>query len=175
MRVYLPLTLPALARLHQARVAGPAPLTAYAVTPGLREWALAESEEEWEYAALGRAAEASLRLLAADSQAPRLRVVLAADVPASEAALTPGDAVEPGTLGQVRLTATVPLAKAAAIHLDGADARSDVADAVSALPAADRGDPQGRHTVDSAAHHELLWYGLQELDGLLASLRGDLG
>lgn len=90
MRVYVPLTLPGLAEAHEAGELGPAPLRAYAVTPGLREWYVSDDLEELEYAALGRAAAASLRMLAADAGAPRKRVVVAVDVEDKAAAATPG-------------------------------------------------------------------------------------
>ncbi|MYS71992.1 hypothetical protein GTY88_16405, partial [Streptomyces sp. SID5926] len=66
MRVYVPLTLSGLAEAHRAGELGTGPLVAYAVTPALREWYLSDDIEELEYAALNRAALASLRLLAAD-------------------------------------------------------------------------------------------------------------
>lgn len=66
MRVYVPLTLPGLAEAHKTGELGSGPLVAYAVTPALREWYLSDDIEELEYAALSRAALASLRLLAAD-------------------------------------------------------------------------------------------------------------
>ncbi|MET8772674.1 hypothetical protein ABZV94_38345, partial [Streptomyces sp. NPDC004658] len=75
MRVYVPLTLPALAEAYKTGELGTGPFVAYAVTPALREWYLSEDIEELEYAALGRAALASLRLLAADPGAVRRRVV----------------------------------------------------------------------------------------------------
>ncbi|WP_428837947.1 DUF6912 family protein, partial [Streptomyces thermocarboxydus] len=80
MRVYVPLTLPGLAEAHRTGQLGDGPFTAYAVTPALREWYVSDDLEELEYAALGRAALASLRLLAADPAAPRRRVVVAVDV-----------------------------------------------------------------------------------------------
>jgi len=81
MRVYLPATLPGLAGLLRKAEIGPAPLRAFSVTPALREWYASGDEEELEYVALMHAARASLRLLAADPDAPRRRVVLAADLP----------------------------------------------------------------------------------------------
>lgn len=95
MRVYVPLTLPGLAEAHQAGELGPAPLRAYAVTPGLREWYVSDDLEELEYAALGRAAAASLRMLAEDGAAPRKRVVVAVDVDDKAAAATPGSTRPP--------------------------------------------------------------------------------
>ncbi|MDT0343035.1 DUF6912 family protein [Streptomyces litchfieldiae] len=167
MRVYVPLTLSWLARLHKAGEAGPAPLTAYAVTPALREWYLSGNEEELEYAALSRAAQASLRLLAMDPTAARRRVVVAADVPDRTAVADPDRALDAEALGEVRLTEPVPLAKIAAVHVDAPDAAADIAVAADAVGAADLGDDDARFTVDGAADHELLWYAVQEIDGLV--------
>jgi len=52
-----------------------APLTAFAVTPMLREWYADDDSDELEYAATREAARASLRLLDADPSARRRRVV----------------------------------------------------------------------------------------------------
>src|SRR4051794_11071275 len=85
MRVYLPCTLPALARVVAAGELGPAPLTGYAVTPALVEWYVSGDTEELEYVALTEAARASLRMLAADRadgvEVAARRVVVAAEVP----------------------------------------------------------------------------------------------
>ncbi|MFD9411020.1 DUF6912 family protein [Streptomyces sp. NPDC059989] len=168
MRVYVPLTLPGLAEAHQAGELGPAPLRAYAVTPGLREWYVSDDIEELEYAALGRAAAASLRLIAADAGAPRRRVVVALDVDDKAATATPG--LDEATLGQVGLAETVRLAVAAAVHVDADDAESDVAAAVAAVDAADGGDDDAQFVVDGAEDHELLWFGVQEIPGLIPGL-----
>ncbi|WP_374774251.1 hypothetical protein OG756_15890 [Streptomyces sp. NBC_01310] len=165
MRVYVPLTLPGLAEVHTAGELGPAPLRAYAVTPGLREWYVSDDIEELEYAALNRAAAASLRLLAADAAAPRRRVVVALDVDDKAATATPG--VDEATLGQVSLGAAVRLSVAAAVHVDADDADEDVDAAVRALDAADGGDADAQFVVDGAEDHELLWFGVQEIPGLL--------
>ncbi|MCX5199666.1 hypothetical protein OOK31_38305 [Streptomyces sp. NBC_00249] len=165
MRVYVPLTLPGLAEAHKAGELGPAPLRAYAVTPGLREWYVSDDLEELEYAALSRAAEASLRLLAADAGAARRRVVVAVDVDDKAATAVP--AVDEATLGQVTLAAAVRLTVAAAVHADADDAGEDVAAAAAAIGAADAGDDDARATVDGAEDHELLWFGVQEIPGLL--------
>ncbi|MFG2622261.1 DUF6912 family protein [Streptomyces sp. NPDC048507] len=165
MRVYVPLTLPGLAEAHTAGELGPAPLRAYAVTPGLREWYVSDDVEELEYAALGRAAAASLRLLAADADAPRRRVVVALDVDDKAATALPGD--DEAALGLVALAAAVRLAVAAAVHVDADDAEQDVAAAAAALEAADAGDDGARSTADGAEDHELLWFGVQEIPGLL--------
>ncbi|MER5732377.1 hypothetical protein ABT084_29270 [Streptomyces sp. NPDC002138] len=165
MRVYVPLTLPGLAEAHKAGELGPAPLRAYAVTPGLREWYVSDDIEELEYAALNRAAIASLRLIAEDSAAPRKRVVVALDVDDKAAAAIPG--VDEATLGQVSLAATVRLAVAAAVHVDAEDAEADVRAAAAAVAAADAGDDDAQFTVDGAEDHDLLWFGVQEIPGLL--------
>lgn len=166
MRVYVPLTLPGLAEVHKAGELGPAPLAAYAVTPALREWYVSDDLEELEYAALGRAAQGSLRLLAADPGAPRRRVVVAVDV--ADGAVT---AVDQGPdragFGEVRLGAPVLLRKAAAVHVDSDDAEEDVAAAAAALDAADGGDDDARFTVDGADDHELMWFGVQEIPNLV--------
>ncbi|WP_052848395.1 DUF6912 family protein [Streptomyces avicenniae] len=167
MRVYVPLTTTGLARVLDTGEAGPAPLAAYAVTPALREWYATGDEEELEYAALGRAAQASLRLLAAEPDVPRRRVVVAADVDDGAVEPAPGrpaDAAEPGL---VRLGAPVPLRLLAAVHSDDEDAAADVARAADAVEAADAGDEDARSAVDGAADHELLWYGVQEIDRIV--------
>ncbi|MEE1937834.1 hypothetical protein V1L54_00090 [Streptomyces sp. TRM 70361] len=170
MRVYVPLTPAGLADAHRRGELGPGPLTAYAVTPGLREWYLSDDLEELEYAALGRAAQASLRLLAVDPAAPRRRVVVAVDVPDREAVADPDRGLDPSAVGEVRIGRSVPLAKAAAVHADGADAEAAVAAAAAALGAADQGDEDARFTVDGADDHELLWYATQEIENVLAEL-----
>ncbi|MFE3555393.1 DUF6912 family protein [Streptomyces sp. NPDC059193] len=165
MRVYVPLTLPGLAEAHKAGELGPGPLRAYAVTPGLREWYVSDDIEELEYAALSRAAAASLRLIAADPAAPARRVVVALDVADKAATATPG--VDEATLGQVSLADAVRLSVAAAVHVDADDAEEDVTAAARAVEAADGGDGDAQFTVDGAEDHELLWFGVQEIPGLL--------
>lgn len=167
MRVYVPLTLPALAAVHRSGELGPGPLDAYAVTPGLREWYGSDDLEELEYAALNRAAQASLRLLATDPEAPRQRIVLALDVPEGGVTADPDRSLDPTSVGEVRLAGPVPLSKAAAVHVDAEDARGDVSAAADALGAADRGDEDARFTVDGAEDHELLWFATQEIEMLL--------
>ncbi|MEU5363204.1 hypothetical protein ABZ354_06840 [Streptomyces sp. NPDC005925] len=167
MRVYVPLTLPGLAEAHKTGELGAGELTAYAVTPGLREWYLSDNLEELEYAALNRAALASLRLLAADPAAPRRRVVVAVDVPDGAASADPDRALDPAALGEVRVAGPVPPAAVAAVHADGDDAEADVAAAVRALPTADGGDGDAQFVVDGAEDHELLWFAAQEIPGLV--------
>jgi len=166
MRVYLPATLPALAGVLRAAEIGPAPVLAYTVTPALREWYASADLEELEYAALMHAARASLRLLRADPEAPRRRVVLAADVPDEQAGRGGGfdGGFDEPTL--VLLSAPVPLARVAAGHVDDLAAMADVGAAVQALAAADAGDDDAQFLVDGAEGHELLWYATQELGDL---------
>lgn len=167
MRVYVPLTLPGLAEAHKTGQLGPAPLDAYAVTPALREWYLSDDVEELEYAALGRAAAASLRLLAADPAAARRRVVVALDVADGAAVADPDRGLDQAAIGEVRLAAPVRLAKAAAVHVDSGDAEADVTAAAAALGAADQGDDDAQFTVDGAEDHELMWFGIQEIPNLI--------
>ncbi|MEU3254898.1 hypothetical protein [Streptomyces sp. NPDC006997] len=167
MRVYVPLTLPGLAEAHKTGELGTGPFTAYAVTPALREWYLSDDVEELEYAALTRAALASLRLLAADPGAPRRRVVVAVDVADGAATADPRPGPDPAALGEVRVAGGVALAKAAAVHVDAEDAAADVAAAADALEAADGGDDGAQSTVDGADDHELLWYATQEIVNLV--------
>ncbi|MFI6596165.1 DUF6912 family protein [Nonomuraea sp. NPDC050536] len=165
MRVYLPCTLPALARAVEKGELGPAPLTGFAVTPALTEWYASGDTEELEYVALTEAARASLRMLAADKAdgveiAPR-RVVVAAEVP---------DVVVGADLAEkarVRLPDAVPIAKVAAVHIDDLSAAPDISAAIEALPASDAGDDDARFTVDGAEAHELMWYATQEIPDLL--------
>ncbi|WP_406148476.1 DUF6912 family protein [Streptomyces sp. NBC_01012] len=168
MRVYVPLTLSGLATAHRAGEVGPGPQTAYAVTPGLREWYVSDDIEELEYAALNRAASASLRLIAGRPQEARRRVVVALDVPDGAAVADPDLALDASSLGEVRIADAVALSKAAAVHVDADDAEKDVAAAAAALGAADLGDDDARFTVDGAEDHELLWFGIQEIPGLIA-------
>ncbi len=167
MRVYVPLTLAGLAQAYKAGELGPGPLTAYAVTPALREWYVSDDIEELEYAALNRAAAASLRLLAGDLAAVPRRVVVAVDVPDTDASVDPDRGLDPGVLGEVRLAKPVSMTKAAAVHVDADDAVADVAAAAGALGAADQGDDDAQFTVDGAEDHELLWFATQEIPNLI--------
>jgi hypothetical protein len=171
MRVYLPSTLPALARALAGGEIGPVPVRAYAVTPALREWYAEGDLEELEYAALTAAARASLRLIAdaADAvEAPPRRVVLVAEVPDDVVTKQPGDGdLDAGAdRAMVWLLAPVPLAKVVSGHVDDLAAADDVRIAVAALPAADAGDEDAQFSVGAAEGHELMWYATQELPQL---------
>ncbi len=160
MRVFLPSTLPGLAKALQAGQVGPGP--GFAVTAALREAYASGDAEELEYAALTEAARASLRLLAEDHAAPPRRVVLAAEIPV--------DQVRPATTdsepARVVLAEAVPLTRLAAAHVDEPDAADDVRTAARALDAADAGDEDAQFAVDGAEGHELGWYATQELSYL---------
>ncbi|MFJ2263190.1 DUF6912 family protein [Streptomyces sp. NPDC087844] len=167
MRVYVPVTLSGLAEAYKTGELGSGPFVAYAVTPALREWYLSDDIEELEYAALNRAALASLRLVALDPDAPRRRVVVAVDVPDGAAVADPGPGADPASLGELTVAAAVALARAAAVHVDSDDAEAEVAAAADALGAADRGDDDAQFVVDGAADHELLWFATQEIPNLV--------
>jgi hypothetical protein len=160
MRVYLPSTLPALADVLRDGQVGPAPVHGFAVTPALREAYASGDEEELEYIAMLAAARESLRLLRGTPDAPRRRVVLAADTEATWIAYDD----EPAA---VIVPSPVPLAALASGHVDDTDAEADVAAAAEAITAADVGDVDAEFTVDGAEGHELAWYATQELKALL--------
>jgi hypothetical protein len=162
MRVYLPSTLPQLASVCTAGVIEPAPLTAFAVTPALREWYVEGDLEELEYAAMTEAARASLRLLGLDPGAPRRRVVIAVDVPDREARPAPDL-----DRAVVRVLAPVPWVAVASAHVDAAEAAVDVSAAVDNVLAADLGDDDAQFVVDGAEDHELQWWATQEVPELL--------
>jgi hypothetical protein len=165
MRVYLPSTLSGLAGILRDRKLEPAPLTGYAVTPALREWYASADLEELEYAAMSDAAKESLRLLAADPDAPSRRVVIVAEVP-DDAVAHAGDVMDADDRALVRVTRPVPFDRIVSGHVDDAEAEADVRAARAAIASADAGDDDARFTVDGAAGHELLWYATQELPHL---------
>ena len=165
MRIYLPATTTLLHELLETGSIGPAPLTAFAVTPGLREWYVDDDAEELEYAATVEAARGSLRLLDADPAAARRRVVVAAEVP--DAVVTVRDDLDRGV---VELAEPVALTTIASVHVDDAEAEETVAAAAEAVIAADLGDPGSQEKVDDAEGHELSWYATQEIAAFLALL-----
>jgi uncharacterized protein DUF6912 len=162
VRVYVPATVPMLAALRADGQLGAGPLVAHAVTPALREWYAEGDEEELEYVAFTRAAQAALQLLRHDPAAPRRRVVVSADVPSD--ALVRED-VELGS-STVRLPQPIARKDIASIHVDGTDAVEQVAAAAEVVDEALAGDPDAQFTVDSAEDHELEWYAASELDEL---------
>jgi hypothetical protein len=165
MRVYLPSTTTVLRELLETGMIGPAPLTAFAVTPALREWYLDDDAESLEYAAMQEAARGSLRLIDADPSAARRRVVVAVEVPANHV-----EARDDLERGVVHVSEPVRLAAVASVHLDDEDAQATVAAAAAAIIAADLGDPGSQEKVDDAEGYELSWYANQEIGPLLALL-----
>ncbi|TAM89268.1 MAG: hypothetical protein EPN43_07250 [Jatrophihabitans sp.] len=163
MRIYLPATSSLLHVLLESGSCGVPPLTAFAVTPGLREWYVDDDVEELEYAAMSEAARASLRLIDADAQAAARRVVVALDAEA----VTVRDDLDRGV---VRLDEPVALARVAAVHADTPDAEATVRAAAASVVAADLGDAEAQDRVDDADGYELAWYASQEIGQLLATM-----
>jgi uncharacterized protein DUF6912 len=165
VRIYVPATLSMLApfgdRLDLADSRGF--LAAHSVTPLLREWYAEGDEEELEYVAFTRAAQAALQLLRTDPAAPRRRVVISADVPDR------GIEVVDVELGSslVRVPSPLPFRAVAAIHVDGVDAEPEVSAAADVIEEAIAGDPDAQFTVDGAEDHELEWYDVTEVDQLI--------
>jgi len=165
MRVYIPSTLRLLDAACHAGELGPAPLTAYAVTPALREWYAEGDDEELEYAAMAQAARASVGLLAADPETARRRVVVAAEV----SAVPPADgSVELGD-ARLELQVVIPWRAVAAVHLDAAGAAAVVGKAADLWDAAQNGDDDALFALDSCEGEDLLWYATQEIPDLLAA------
>lgn len=168
MRVYLPATLDSLAALQTDGEIGNAPITGFAVTPGLREWYVEDEDiDELEYAAFAEAARASLRLLGNSFGAPSRRAVCSADVPDGQVEVR--DDLDRGV---VRISVAVPLSAIAAVHVDDPAAAGAVAAAVAAIDQADLGDESAQEAVDDAEGFELSWYAPQELAQLIAEVQG---
>ncbi|GAA0627975.1 hypothetical protein HPO96_36480 [Kribbella sandramycini] len=165
MRVYIPATLQRLDDACHAGEVGPAPLTAYAVTPALREWYTEGDDEELEYAAMAQAARASVGLLAADPGTPRRRVVISAEVSAVPPAA--GDT----ELGDARLElhVVIPWRSVAAVHLDAAGATPVVGKAADLWEQAQNGDDDALFALDACEGEDLMWYATQEIPDLLAA------
>lgn len=162
MRVYLPSTLTELRHLLDAGVVGEPPLPGYAVTAALREWYAEGDLEELEYAALTLAARASVRLLDADPDAVRRRVVVVAEVP--DEVVTPVPHVDRAA---VKVSDPVALRLVQAVHVDDPSAVPDVTVAADAVVEADLGSDDAAFLVEQADGHELQWYATQEIGPLL--------
>jgi hypothetical protein len=165
VRIYLPATSTLLRQLRAAGEIGPGPLTAFAVTPGLREWYRDDDPEALEYAAMAEAARGSLRLIDADPLAARRRVVIAADMP--EPAIQIRDDLDRGV---VQVTRALPLPVIASVHVDNADAEPTVAAAAEAVLAAELGDEEAQDRLDDAEGFELAWFATQEIPHLVEGL-----
>jgi hypothetical protein len=162
MRVYLPSTFPGLRTLLETGEVGDPPLPAYAVTGELREWYAEGDREELEYVALSLAARASVRLLDADPDAVRRRVVLVAEVPDSSVGLAPHV-----DRAAVKVATAVPLRDVQAVHVDDPDAVPDVTAAADAVVEADLGGEDAAFLLEQVEGHELAWYATQEIGFLL--------
>jgi hypothetical protein len=154
-----------LRRLVETSECGPAPITAFAVTPGLREWYLDDDFESLEYAAMLEAARASLRLIVADPAAVWRRVVIAAELP--DAVVAARDELG---VGVVHVADPVSLQQVVSVHVDDDDAEPAIRAATAVIDAADLGDPDASDTLDDAEAFELAWYASQEIAALLGSL-----
>ena len=162
MRVYLPSTLTELRSLLDTGKVGDPPLPGYAVTPALREWYAEGDLEELEYSALSLAAKASVRLLDADQDAVRRRVVVVVEVPDSSVATVPHV-----DRAAVKVGLPVLLAQVQAVHVDDPTAIADVTVAADAVVEADLGSEDAGFRVEQAEGHELQWYATQEIGPLL--------
>ena len=121
-RVYVPATLGSLARFTGEGGIGPTPVHAHAVTEWLRAaWPEAD-EEEWEYAALMAAADASLALLT-EEDLPRRVVVVA------EAA----DFIEDPGSTALTVDSAIPMRAVHAVHADTVDINPSVPEQLGEL------------------------------------------
>lgn len=163
MRVFIPATVPMLQRLVADGSMQPLSGTAFAVTPSLRESYAQGGDDELAEVAIGEAALASLRLIAADGDdaMPR-RAVIIADAPEDAVTLRPDldDAV-------VRIAGRVGVDQVAAVYVDNAAAEPAVRAAIAVIDEADLGDEDAELTVGDAQDHDLAWYAAQELPFLL--------
>ncbi|AKK26646.1 hypothetical protein AB431_08005 [Mycobacterium sp. EPa45] len=164
MRVYIPATLAMLQQLVADGSLQPLSGTAFAVTPGLRESYAEGDDEELAEVAIGEAALASLRLLAAESEQtdgelPLRRAVLVADADA-----TPRPDLDDAV---VRVGGRVNLDQVVAAYVDNAEAEPAVKAAIAVIDEADLGDEDAEFVVGDAQDHALAWYATQELPFLL--------
>ena len=160
MRVYIPATVPLLQSLLDHDQLMPVNGTAFALTPALREAYATGDSEELEYAAMADAARASIRLLAADPDAPPRRAVISADVEGAQ----PRPDLD---IAVVRVSAPVPMSAIAAVHVDTSEAEHAVRAATGVIDRADLGDDDAEFTVGTADDQELAWYAPQEVTFLL--------
>jgi hypothetical protein len=171
MQVYIPATLAMLQQLVADGSLSPVNGTAFAVTPALRESYAEGDDDELAEVALGEAALASLRLLAAEvaeieatsDPLPPRRAVLAAEVEDYKYRPDLDDAV-------VRLAGPVAIDRVVAAYVDNAGAEQAVTAAIAVIDAADLGDEDADLIVGDAQDHDLAWYATQELPFLLELL-----
>jgi hypothetical protein len=108
------------------------------------------------------AAKASVRLLDADPDAVRRRVVVVAEVADDAVQLAPHV-----DRAAVRVSSAVPLRDVKAVHVDDTDAIPDVTVAADAVVEADLGSEDAAFRMEQAEGHELGWYATQEIGPLL--------
>ncbi|RYV50172.1 DUF6912 family protein [Pengzhenrongella frigida] len=153
MRIYLPATLLDLASTPPGGRLELGPRRAHAVTPALRAMFPDDEDEGLEFAAQLAAADDSLELLAAAPTAPRLRLVLTADVADSAVTVV----VDPDAVpSAVELHQSVPWDAIACGHVDEPAAAPDVVAALTGDEAA----------VERLDEQDLLWYDASELDAI---------
>jgi hypothetical protein len=148
VRLYLPATL-----LDLDRTGDLGPAVAHAVTPELRELFPDEDDEGLEFAAQLAAADGSFELLRSAPDAPRLRAVLALDVPDDLVGPADDDDL---AVSAVRLTGAVDRDAVACAHVDEPGAAADVEAALA-------GDEAASERLDE---RDLLWYDASELAGV---------
>jgi hypothetical protein len=166
MRIYVGMTVPVLAQFRDEERYGAGLYVAHAVTAALREWYAQSDTEELEHAAFLDAERWALRQVASAPSDPRIRVVVAADVP--DATVIPAGEDDDRSCVEVR--GQLSLDDVASVHLDEDDAQADIAAAVDAMAAAARGDDDAQFAVDGAEAHDLLWYDASELEELVDDL-----
>ena len=139
MRVFVPATMPLLARLHAQ---GTLPVTArVAVTDAFRsEHPEVSDAEELEYLAMTEAARESIELIAADPEAAHRRVVIAADDPGDE----------------------LRLDQIASVHVDDDGAVEAIQHAADIIR-------DGGECPDEVDEFELMWFAPQELSVVLTT------
>lgn len=153
VRIYLPATLLDLVAPGAGARPDLRPRRAHAVTRALREMFPDADEEGLEFAAQLAAADDSLELLGATPDAPRLRLVLTADVPEHVVTGVDDDAAAPSA---VAVTAAVTWDDIACGHVDEPAAEPDVVAALTGESAA----------VEHLDERDLLWYDVSELDAI---------
>ncbi|HZG94880.1 MAG TPA: hypothetical protein VEZ46_09215 [Mycobacteriales bacterium] len=162
MRVYIPSTMEGLRVLQGDQRLSPAPLHGHAVTPALRESYAVGDTEELEYVAQLAAASDSLCLLSEDADQPRRRVVLAAELPEDE--IRPA---EDGDESSVTILIEIPITHIQSMLVDDPAISDVIARAADAWPAAQTGDDDALFELDEATAHDLMWFAIQEISGLL--------
>jgi hypothetical protein len=185
LRVYIPATVPMLRELVANREFRPVGGTAFAVTPTLREAYASGDDEELAEVAMGEAARASLRLLAAEREEIAESADADADDDAEPAACSHSPVYRRGVISAdvtgaklrpdlddavVRLTGPISYDQIASVHVDLAEAEAEVAKAVDVVDAADLGDTDAEFVLGDAEDHQLAWYAAQELPFLLELL-----